>query len=461
MKLVVPNFTSTFRNSSIQTSPLHHQTVTPSLTMSSPSQALLPTRHLPLITSLAASVLPVSLILKYRWNNRFGLDHLHLLLLQLIFCILATRLLPQKPARASGPDSPQLASRTSSRVQPRSSNPTKPPKQPTSVQDELHQQTVKTLLEVVEPALLPKNETQAAQSSATLADWQPIFSDVSPSNHVSQHPTIRSLYAVRMIFDGVEVERVVRCLREKKQWQWDKMCECGGDLGGNVSWVRLKGSWPIKLYTPAKFNRSLNLDTLPLQPKEMVMYSTSVRLSPTDPLRVLFASTTTTHPLKKSDVSVKYAGYLVEPAPDTESSSQLTLIVDLSGFGSLPTFVIKLILTKYIPSSMKTVYALARNLPAPTSSDQALLPALWDPSESSSESGTPDKTEDPLRELVGQLKQLLITLSALHRPPAQSPSSTNSWSDRAWFWAGSVGLMMSSGIALRIIQRARNQKNLR
>lgn len=122
----------------------------------------------------------------------------------------------------------------------------------------------------------------------------------------------------------------------------------------------------------------------------------------------------------------------------------------------LPTFIIKTILTKYIPASLKALGVLARNLPANTT--PLTLPPLWNPSSGPSETEA-EKTDEPLRELVQQLKQLLGILSSLHRPPtvAQTPSPS-AWADRAWFWAGSAGLMMSSGIALKIINRSREQQ---
>lgn len=420
--------------------------------MSNHSQLNFATRNSPttasLITSLAASIFPISLIWKFRWNSRFGLDHLHLLLIQLLFFILALRLSPRarSHARTSSLPVPQPSSRTKSQSKPKSDNqPIKSTDPKEDVQDELHQKTIKTLLEVVEPRLLPSDHPRGPQTSVGLSDWQPIFPDAPESIHVLQHPSTQSLYAVRMKMDDVDVERLLRCLRKKKQWEWDRMCESGGDLEEKVSWVRLKGSWPIK-------------------PKEMVMYATSVRLSPETPLRILCASTTVTHPLKKSDVSVKYAGYLIEQVPDQESSSQFTLVIDLASFGSLPTFIIKTILTKYIPSSLRLLHKLAKTFPASTPTDLQPLPPLWDPSNRpKKEKGsiTSDKVEEPLQEIVGQLKQLLSTLSTIHGPPQSPEARSNKWTDRAWFWAGTAGLMMSSGIALRILNQARGQRNSR
>ncbi|EGF98608.1 uncharacterized protein MELLADRAFT_73571 [Melampsora larici-populina 98AG31] len=219
--------------------------------MSGHSQLNLATRNSPttvaLITSLAASIFPISLIWKFRWNSRFGLDHLHLLLIQLLFFILALRFSPRARNQARTTSLPVPHSRTKSQSKPKSdSQPIKSTDQKEDVQDELHQKTIKTLLEVVEPRLLPADHPRGPQTSAGLSDWQPIFADAPESIHVLQHPTIQSLYAVRTIMDDVDVERLSRCLRKKKQWEWDRMCEGGGDLEEKVSWVRLKGSWPIK-----------------------------------------------------------------------------------------------------------------------------------------------------------------------------------------------------------------------
>ncbi|KAH9808964.1 hypothetical protein DFH28DRAFT_907378 [Melampsora americana] len=216
--------------------------------MSNHSQSNLTTRNSPttiaLITSLAASLFPISLIWKFRWNSRFGLDHLHLILIQLLFFILAIRLSPQRHSRLSTSRPSPTKPLNKSKID---SQPIKSIDQKKEVKDELHQKTIKTLLEVVEPRLLPTDHPRGSQSFTGLSNWQPIFPDAPESIHVLQHPTTQSLYAVRMIMDDVDVERLSECLRKKKQWEWDRMCESGGDLEEKVSWVRLKGSWPIKV----------------------------------------------------------------------------------------------------------------------------------------------------------------------------------------------------------------------
>lgn len=187
--------------------------------------------------------------------GRFGLDNLHLFLMQLIFFSLARRFSsPRKSARAAVPGPAQLRPLTSARAHSQSTAPNNPPRNSESLQDKLHRQTVETLLEVIEPGLLPAHKQTSSQPSTSLPDWQPIFVEPTTPIQVTQHPSIPSLYAVRVVFDGIEVERLVRCLRENKQWQWDRMCECGGDLGGGISWVRLKGSWPIKVGKPTSLH---------------------------------------------------------------------------------------------------------------------------------------------------------------------------------------------------------------
>jgi hypothetical protein len=80
------------------------------------------------------------------------------------------------------------------------------------------------------------------------SDWTNVFP--TPGIEILRHRTISSLYAVRTEFEedhSLTMEQLVRCIRESKQWEWDRMCECGEDLGDGVTWVRLKGFWPIKV----------------------------------------------------------------------------------------------------------------------------------------------------------------------------------------------------------------------
>ena len=52
------------------------------------------------------------------------------------------------------------------------------------------------------------------------------------------------------------------------------------------------------------------------------------------PIRILAASSSTLHPLKKSTLEIKFAGYLIEQ--DSPSSGlRITQVVDLSGFGGV------------------------------------------------------------------------------------------------------------------------------
>jgi hypothetical protein len=131
------------------------------------------------------------------------------------------------------------------------------------------------------------------------------------------------------------------------------MCECGEDLGDGVTWVRLKGFWPIKV--SFHWSRPSHIAVWCIliyvqmcmgpQPKELVMRSCMFRLPGPDngsrsvedpsskpPIRILAASSSTTHPLKKSTLEIKFAGYLIEQL-SSSSGLRVTQIVDLSGFG--------------------------------------------------------------------------------------------------------------------------------
>ncbi|PLW57728.1 hypothetical protein PCANC_01360 [Puccinia coronata f. sp. avenae] len=188
------------------------------------------------------------------------------------------------------------------------------------------------------------------------SDWVNVYP--TPGIEVLKHRSINALYAVRteQLEDeghNPTLEQLVRCIRDSKQWEWDHMCESGMELGHGISWVRLKGFWPIK-------------------PKELVIRSCMFRLpsgssgAPSEeagnsvaPVRILAASSSTTHPAKQSTLEIKYAGYLIEQLAPS-SGLRVTQVVDLSGFGVLPTFVTKAVLCKFVPSSFRKLASLAQ-----------------------------------------------------------------------------------------------------
>lgn len=192
----------------------------------------------------------------YLPSGRFGLDHLHLILIHLLFFILATRFSPRHstPSRSACAPRPVPSVVTETQKPKRSGRLSRQQAEPP---DELHERTVRNLLEVIEPCLLPPStDASSPQAGVNLKDWTPVFPVPDRPLSIRHHPNIASLYAVRITLDKIDAERLIRCLSEKKQWEWDRMCECGGELGGKVSWVRLKGSWPIKVRVPLYLPRS-------------------------------------------------------------------------------------------------------------------------------------------------------------------------------------------------------------
>ncbi|PLW50842.1 hypothetical protein PCASD_01156 [Puccinia coronata f. sp. avenae] len=268
---------------------------------------------------------------------RLGLDSLHLILLQLLFTFVLSR-------RFSSPiTAPPTAA------------------YPKRGDGDNKQQVNKPREEKKTGA---EEATEAAVGIATglqeildePSDWVNVYP--TPGIEVLKHRSINALYAVRteLLEDeghNPTLEQLVRCIRDSKQWEWDHMCESGMELGHGISWVRLKGFWPIK-------------------PKELVIRSCMFRLpsgssgAPSEeagnsvaPVRILAASSSTTHPAKQSTLEIKYAGYLIEQLAPS-SGLRVTQVVDLSGFGVLPTFVTKAVLCKFVPSSFRKLASLAQ-----------------------------------------------------------------------------------------------------
>ncbi|KAA1095343.1 hypothetical protein PGT21_017080 [Puccinia graminis f. sp. tritici] len=292
-------------------------------------------RHLLFLLSL--SLLPIYTFTRSRWIPRLGLDQIHLILLQLIF----TYFFSQRFSSKSASRSTNALEEDNILVEEEEEVEGKKKKKKIDTSDCTTVGIAKSLRELVDRP----------------SDWTNVFP--TPGIEILRHRTISSLYAVRTEFEedhSLTMEQLIRCIRESKQWEWDRMCECGEDLGDGVTWVRLKGFWPIK-------------------PKELVMRSCMFRLPGPDngsrsvedpsskpPIRILAASSSTTHPLKKSTLEIKFAGYLIEQL-SSSSGLRVTQIVDLSGFGALPTFVIKAIVCKFVPSSLRKLVGLAQRLP--------------------------------------------------------------------------------------------------
>ncbi|WAR58988.1 hypothetical protein PtB15_10B330 [Puccinia triticina] len=269
------------------------------------------------------------------------------------------------------------------------------------------------------------------------SDWTNVFP--TPGIEILKHRTINSLYAVRTEFEedhSLTLEQLVRCIRESKQWEWDKMCECGEDLGDGVTWVRLKGFWPIK-------------------PKELVMRSCMFRLpgsSDVDgaskpPIRILAASSSTTHPSKKSTLEIKFAGYLIEQL-SASSGLRVTQVVDLSGFGALPAFVTKAVVCKFVPSSLRKLVALAQRLPPlPVSTSEGTppswLPPILDDSITCTSVGKPSTERERLRLEIDQLKKIILDLQ--HQKPRKPFDLRSSLANRL-----SVPSVSIAGAALAV-----------
>ncbi|KAH9449226.1 hypothetical protein MJO28_010334 [Puccinia striiformis f. sp. tritici] len=325
---------------------------------------------LPIYTTLTRSLsLPSSA--RITWLPRLGLDQLHLILLQLIF----TYFFSQRWSFTTPASTDQ--------------HPKTHPEQSTTTRG-----IAKNLLGTIDKS----------------NDWSSVYPTVGIE--VLKHKTINSLYAIRTEFEpdhGITVEQLVRCINETKQWEWDKMCESGEDLGDGITWVKLKGFWPIK-------------------PKELVMRSCIFRLphgksGDSSSIRILAASTSTTHPTKKSTLEIKFAGYLIETT--ASGGICVTQIIDLSGFGALPTFVTKAVLTKFVPSSLRKLVGLAQERLPPNLSSSSTrgskkaneptwMPPYLDDSSASLNNTKNQGNEQTLNQEINQLKQIIHDLKKPH-----------------------------------------------
>ncbi|KAI8444668.1 hypothetical protein BY996DRAFT_4600027 [Phakopsora pachyrhizi] len=291
---------------------------------------------------LIGSALPIWLFDRFRWNNRIGIDQINLILLQVL------SILTYNHFRSNKPNSQQ--STLQARSRPDQSKLTHEP-----IDDERLRMTATTTT----------GQQDESDQLKTLINDSRNGTKIFPTKGLTivKHRSFDSIYSVRVEFDEDEVslEQLVRCITERRRWEWDRMCDCGEDLGDGVSWVRLKGFWPIK-------------------PKELVVQSQIVRLASSEPsIRILASSHSVSHPRKKATLEVKFAGYLIEKYPSS-STLGVTQIVDLSGFGGLPDFVVKAILTKFIPSSLNKFKVLAQGIepsPAPSKGERPIwLPRL-------------------------------------------------------------------------------------
>ncbi|KNZ63268.1 uncharacterized protein VP01_1166g6 [Puccinia sorghi] len=211
-------------------------------------------------------------------------------------------------------------------------------------------------------------------------DWINIFP--TPGIEILKHRSINSLYAVRTeleVDQNVNLEQLIRCIRDSKQWEWDRMCECGQDLGDGITWVRLKGFWPIK-------------------------------------------------------------------------------VVDLSGFGVLPTFVTKAVLCKFIPSSLRKLVALAQRLPPlshssePTQAPPAWMPPTLDDSITwTTATPTALNEGERLKMEIDQLKNMIHNL--------QSQKQMNKSKDSR-FWTNKLSVASIAGTALAVCVSFAHKKGL-
>ncbi|MBW0523647.1 hypothetical protein O181_063362 [Austropuccinia psidii MF-1] len=322
-------------------------------------------RHTLFLVSL--SLVPLWAFNRFKWNARFTLDQFHLILAQVLFFVLLSRKL------RSAAQSPSPSSDTAS-------------------DHEIHENHPS-------PGLSPS--FRSAQRLKDLVeqsnDWIGIYP--TPQLRIMKHRAINSVYTVQMEVEKgtVTLEQLVRCLTERNRWEWDKMCESGQDLGDGIIWLRLKGFWPIK-------------------PKELVLRSFVFRLpssdfpqtkpeSPQPLVTILAGSTSTTHPLRSSSLEIKYAGYLIQQLPS--GGFKVTHIVDLAGFGPLPTFVTKAILTKFVPSSFRKLIALAQ-LITPQNSDYNSLSSNWMPLTLDHPGTKPESESDPQTSTEQQRLQVMI-----------------------------------------------------
>lgn len=358
--------------------------------------------HRRILFLASMSLVPIYAFTRSRWTSRLGLDSLHVVLLQLLFSLLLTQ---------------RWSSSTHGRTH-----------EEIGVDDGPKLEAPKT-----NPGSCLKDTTTSggiAQSLKALVDqpvdWINVFP--TPGLEILRHRSMKSVYAIRTEIeeDQLTLEQLVRCITDSKQWEWDRMCECGEDLGDGLTWIRLKGFWPIK-------------------PKELVMQSCIFKLPPSDssksikngdqvrrPIRILAASTSTNHPLKKSTLEIKFAGYLIEQLSPS-SPIRVTQIVDLSGFGPLPTFVTKAILTKFAPSSLRKLITLAQqSTPRQSSPDQLdnadsppwMPPSLEDSITCHSPSSL-DRSgeEERLKQMIEQLKNIINDLQTEHNRSGKTGAS--------------------------------------
>jgi len=367
-----------------------------------------------LLFFLSLSLLPLYTFSRSRWIPRLGLDQLHLILIQLIFTFLFSHTF-------SSPSAISPASKNGD------TNKDDGPRQNDGERKNIWNTShgiAKGLQELIDQP----------------ADWINVFP--TPGIEILKHRSINSLYAVRTeleVDQNVNLEQLIRSIRDSKQWEWDRMCECGQDLGDGVTWVRLKGFWPIK-------------------PKELVLRSCMVRLPSSNwksadgvdsrtPIRILAASSSTSHPLKKSTLEIKFAGYLIEQ--DSPSSGlRITQVVDLSGFGVLPTFVTKAILCKFIPSSLRKLVALAQRLPPlspssePTQDPPAWMPPTLDDSITcTTATPTASNEGERLRMEIDQLKNIIHNLQ---------PQKQMNKSEDSSLWTNRLSMASIAGTALAV-----------
>lgn len=143
--------------------------------------------------------------------------------------------------------------------------------------------TVRRFISLVAPSLLPllPSDTTPEPSAAAsppliaLASWTSLYA--TPSLTVSQHPSLPALYAIEAHFASVPLKALYETLSDMdRRCGWDDMCEAAervdefevGGRKGNVIWMGMKGMGRL------------------VKKKDMCLLSVVGRLPPIPPLAV-------------------------------------------------------------------------------------------------------------------------------------------------------------------------------
>ncbi|POY74631.1 hypothetical protein BMF94_2392 [Rhodotorula taiwanensis] len=368
--------------------------------------------------ALALSISPIAFL----WSSRarFGLDTLHVGLLQIILLLVlraALDVLPNRLRRSTAPSaspSPTKAAVTAPTPAPpvlhRQAAPrrlqaidearpvTRPRKAtrrrvrqapavgPPAFPGEKLDEVVANFLNITEPAYLPlvPREPTSRIPTATLSSWKRTYK--GETVEVLQHPTISSLYAICATFADLPLANLFQALQDiNTRPKWDSMCAGAREVErfevdgrrGNVLTMQMKGMPLVKA-------------------KDLVLLSVAGTLpsSETDPAgkrRIFAASTSVDHPAcpvtpAYNRMSLGISGFVID---EVDAGSRIIQITDLSGLGSwVPSAVFRTITETMLPKSLAKLGAAAAAV--------TQLPADFPPPVlGSAPMGAADDFEDP------------------------------------------------------------------